>query len=93
MQPANIDTKTPQKAPPSFWLHFSAGGLAGTIGAAATCPLEVVKTRLQSSLYQAPAITTVSTGFRNNQINSNFRLKESREFRLVAYTRRRYALE
>ncbi|KAJ3379786.1 hypothetical protein HDU92_006452 [Lobulomyces angularis] len=41
-----------KKEPPSFWLHFSAGGAAGLMGAAITCPLEVVKTRLQSSLYR-----------------------------------------
>ncbi|GAB0096327.1 Mitochondrial carrier protein Rim2 [Sergentomyia squamirostris] len=30
-------------------IHLIAGGVAGTVGAVATCPLEVVKTRLQSS--------------------------------------------
>ncbi|XP_043477483.1 mitochondrial carrier protein Rim2 [Leptopilina heterotoma] len=30
-------------------IHLVAGGVAGTVGAIATCPLEVVKTRLQSS--------------------------------------------
>lgn len=30
-------------------IHLVAGGLGGTAGAIATCPLEVVKTRLQSS--------------------------------------------
>lgn len=51
-------------APPSFWLHFTAGGLAGTIGAVATCPLEVVKTRLQSSLY-TPTHTPTSNPLTN----------------------------
>ena len=46
-----------QKKQPSFVQNFLAGGIAGTIGAAITCPLEVVKTRLQSSLYQQ-TITT-----------------------------------
>lgn len=31
------------------FIHLLAGGTAGTIGAIATCPLEVIKTRLQSS--------------------------------------------
>lgn len=30
-------------------LHLFAGGCAGTVGAIVTCPLEVIKTRLQSS--------------------------------------------
>ena len=34
---------------PSFWLSFAAGGVSGTIGAVITCPLEVIKTRFQSS--------------------------------------------
>jgi hypothetical protein len=33
-------------------LHFMAGGVGGTVGAIITCPLEVVKTRLQSSEYR-----------------------------------------
>jgi len=31
------------------WIHLLAGGVGGTTGAIVTCPLEVVKTRLQSS--------------------------------------------
>lgn len=31
------------------FIHLLAGGTAGTIGAIVTCPLEVIKTRLQSS--------------------------------------------
>uniref|UniRef100_A0A8D8USU6 Solute carrier family 25 member 36 n=1 Tax=Cacopsylla melanoneura TaxID=428564 RepID=A0A8D8USU6_9HEMI len=36
------------------FIHLIAGGIAGTTAAIVTCPLEVVKTRLQSSvgLYQ-----------------------------------------
>ena len=30
-------------------VHLVAGGMGGTVGAILTCPLEVVKTRLQSS--------------------------------------------
>ncbi|KAJ2997927.1 hypothetical protein HDV02_005022 [Globomyces sp. JEL0801] len=42
-----------ERKQPSFGVNFFAGGAAGTIGAVVTCPLEVVKTRLQSSLYRA----------------------------------------
>ncbi|KAJ1985956.1 Pyrimidine nucleotide transporter, mitochondrial [Dimargaris cristalligena] len=34
------------------WSHFLGGGIGGTVGAVLTCPLEVVKTRLQSSQYR-----------------------------------------
>ncbi|KAK9457837.1 mitochondrial carrier domain-containing protein [Dipodascopsis uninucleata] len=33
------------------WLHFVAGGFGGMMGAIMTCPLDVVKTRLQSDFY------------------------------------------
>ncbi|CAF0886279.1 unnamed protein product [Rotaria sordida] len=33
----------------SSYIHLLAGGLAGTLGAVLTCPLEVIKTRYQSS--------------------------------------------
>lgn len=33
------------------WVHFVAGGVGGMAGAIVTCPLDVVKTRLQSDAY------------------------------------------
>ncbi|KAK9667539.1 Pyrimidine nucleotide transporter, mitochondrial [Basidiobolus ranarum] len=38
------------------WLHFIAGGAGGMVGAFLTCPLDVVKTRLQSSLYKPTSL-------------------------------------
>ncbi|KAI8352542.1 mitochondrial carrier domain-containing protein [Mortierella sp. GBAus27b] len=35
------------------WVHFLAGGTGGMAGALVTSPLDVVKTRLQSSMYQS----------------------------------------
>ncbi|KAK2581856.1 hypothetical protein KPH14_002319 [Odynerus spinipes] len=43
-------------------IHLIAGGVAGTAGAIVTCPLEVVKTRLQSS----------SSGFHPPPVNKEF---------------------
>ncbi|EGW33035.1 uncharacterized protein SPAPADRAFT_60354 [Spathaspora passalidarum NRRL Y-27907] len=41
-------TQEPKTKP---WVHFIAGGIGGTAGAIATCPLDVVKTRLQSDSF------------------------------------------
>ncbi|KAG7192300.1 Pyrimidine nucleotide transporter, mitochondrial [Scheffersomyces spartinae] len=35
------------------WVHFVAGGVGGMVGAVCTCPLDVVKTRLQSDVYHS----------------------------------------
>lgn len=46
-------------------IHLVAGGVAGTAGAIVTCPLEVVKTRLQSSssgFYSSPAKKEFTSG-------------------------------
>ncbi|KHN71331.1 hypothetical protein Tcan_02363 [Toxocara canis] len=37
------------------FIHFIGGALGGTAGTAITCPLEVVKTRMQSSDYASMA--------------------------------------
>ena len=41
------------------WVHFVAGG---TVGAVVTCPLDVVKTRLQSDVYHNVYNTSVKSG-------------------------------
>ncbi|KAG6809989.1 hypothetical protein H0H92_013796 [Tricholoma furcatifolium] len=41
--------------PAKSWKHFVAGGLGGMCGAIVTSPFDVVKTRLQSSLFQKTA--------------------------------------
>ncbi|EDO49787.1 predicted protein [Nematostella vectensis] len=46
----------------STYVHLVAGGVGGTVGAIATCPLEVVKTRLQSSV---PTFYTTTTCMSN----------------------------
>ncbi|XP_015600074.1 mitochondrial carrier protein Rim2 [Cephus cinctus] len=46
-------------------IHLVAGGVAGTVGAIVTCPLEVVKTRLQSSssgFYPPPGHKELTSG-------------------------------
>lgn len=44
------------------WVHFVAGGIGGTVGAVVTCPLDVVKTRLQSDVYHNVYNTSVKSG-------------------------------
>ncbi|KAI9094109.1 mitochondrial carrier domain-containing protein [Phlyctochytrium arcticum] len=55
-------TSIQERPKPSVLVHFLAGGVGGTVGAAVTCPLEVVKTRLQSSLYRS---SETAVSFRN----------------------------
>ncbi|KAN0061280.1 Pyrimidine nucleotide transporter, mitochondrial [Thecaphora frezii] len=50
----------PKAAPPKGWLHFVAGGAGGMCGAIITSPLDVVKTRLQSDLFQKKAAAKAS---------------------------------
>lgn len=46
------------------WVHFVAGGLGGMCGAVFTCPFDVVKTRLQSSVYHDLYSSKVGTGIK-----------------------------
>lgn len=52
---SSISTTTNEKPKPKPkpWVHFVAGGIGGTVGAVVTCPLDVVKTRLQSDVYHS----------------------------------------
>ncbi|KAL4221682.1 hypothetical protein ACF0H5_019939 [Mactra antiquata] len=49
----------------NYGIHLLAGGIGGTVGAVLTCPLEVVKTRLQSSVatFNPVCIHGVSSNF------------------------------
>ena len=51
---SDVKLNATEKRPPPlpFLVYFMAGGIAGTIGAVTTCPLELVKTRFQSSHYR-----------------------------------------
>lgn len=69
MSSDSSDRATERKVNPL--LHFFAGGVGGTLSAAATCPLEVVKTRLQSSMYQKGAIRGLSGMLRYDNIRDN----------------------
>ncbi|GAB5592929.1 Pyrimidine nucleotide transporter [Umbelopsis nana] len=56
LSPVQIDSKTVRKVKflndSRSYVHFVAGGVGGMIGAICTSPLDVVKTRLQSTYYQ-----------------------------------------
>ncbi|AQZ13098.1 RIM2 (YBR192W) [Zygosaccharomyces parabailii] len=59
-QMVNLDST--QRVKP--WVHFVAGGVGGMAGAVVTCPFDLVKTRLQSDVYQSiyRSKATYSTG-------------------------------
>ncbi|KAJ7355703.1 mitochondrial carrier [Mycena albidolilacea] len=48
--------------PAKSWQHFVAGGLGGMCGAIVTSPFDVVKTRLQSSLFREKHTTVSMAG-------------------------------
>ncbi|PWN22203.1 mitochondrial carrier [Microstroma glucosiphilum] len=47
--------------PPKGWLHFVAGGVGGMCAGCITAPLDVVKTRLQSDLFQKKAASVAAS--------------------------------
>jgi len=47
------DSTVKTKPETKKWVHFVAGGVGGMAGAVLTCPLDVVKTRLQSDMYHS----------------------------------------
>ncbi|CCH59293.1 hypothetical protein TBLA_0B04570 [Henningerozyma blattae CBS 6284] len=66
------------------WVHFVAGGLGGMTGAIATCPFDLIKTRLQSdeyrTIYKSKATTTLPrSNFKliNLSVNAGVHFKET----------------
>ncbi|SCU91809.1 LAMI_0E07382g1_1 [Lachancea mirantina] len=72
-----VDMKedTTQQVKP--WVHFVAGGIGGMAGAVVTCPFDVVKTRLQSDVYQA----AYRSNGHNAATSANFLKDGARHFR------------
>lgn len=66
-----------ERAKVSPWMHFIAGGIGGMAGAIFTCPLDVIKTRLQSDLYadlktQSHSRGPISSAYRH--VSDTFRI-------------------
>lgn len=55
------------------WVHFVAGGLGGMCGAIFTCPFDVVKTRLQSSVYRDLYHSKNVTGSSASKVLTHFK--------------------
>lgn len=69
-----------------FWASFLSGGISGTVGALITCPLEVVKTRLQSrQFHHSPTLTSLNPVINFNGHSLTFRILSS-PFRQVSGT-------
>lgn len=62
-----VVSKQKQKIQIPFWVHFISGGISGSISAVATCPLELVKTRFQSSQYYTE---NIAWSFKNHPIKA-----------------------
>ncbi|KAJ8074891.1 Pyrimidine nucleotide transporter, mitochondrial [Marasmius tenuissimus] len=60
---SSSSSKSPKYVPAKTWTHFVAGGLGGMCGAIVTSPFDVVKTRLQSSLFlENPTVRLANNG-------------------------------
>ncbi|KAF5092432.1 hypothetical protein D0Z00_004589 [Geotrichum galactomycetum] len=57
----SLKQKVNEKANVAPWLHFVAGGAGGMAGALFTCPLDVIKTRLQSDIYTSQYAKSTSS--------------------------------
>ncbi|GJJ11180.1 hypothetical protein Clacol_005412 [Clathrus columnatus] len=62
MSTKNVNSGSLSWLPAKSWQHFVAGGLGGMCGAIVTSPFDVVKTRLQSSMFHDGPITIQAKG-------------------------------
>ncbi|EGG10494.1 uncharacterized protein MELLADRAFT_103103 [Melampsora larici-populina 98AG31] len=61
----------PKPKPPG-WVHFLAGGLGGMCGATVTAPFDLIKTRLQSSMYHHHQTTSNHHHIKSLEPRRNF---------------------
>ncbi|CCF59862.1 hypothetical protein KAFR_0I00810 [Kazachstania africana CBS 2517] len=83
-EPTQIDLKGPKvethpKVKP--WVHFVAGGIGGMAGAVATCPFDLVKTRLQSDIYLSTYKSNANAALKSRYRSLNYMMEGAVHFK------------